>query len=131
MRAVRDAFRRGGGDGKPIWLQAAIALGATDADSLQLARTHWPQSALPGPALSDLAVPRAFDEATRAVSDDRLRAAVRASADVEQQVAWLHEDAAMGFERIYLHSVQPNHQRFFERMAGRVCELFSRPPRPG
>ncbi len=126
MRAVRDAFRRGGGEHKPIWLQAALALGHTDEESLQLARTHWPQSALSGAALSDLATPAAFDQATGTISDDRLRRVVRASADVERQIAWLHEDVEMGFARIYLHSVQPNHQRFFERLARRVSAEFSR-----
>jgi probable non-F420 flavinoid oxidoreductase len=121
MRAVRDAFREGGGHEKPIWLQVALSMAATDEESARIACTHWRHAALPPALLGDLATPGAIEEATERLPPKTILRSIRASADVARQLAWLREDLGMGFTRIYLHNVNPNHQRFFEAFAGRVA----------
>jgi probable non-F420 flavinoid oxidoreductase len=120
MRAIRDAFRRTAGDAKPIWLQVALSIAATNEESVRMACAHWPQAALSPAQLADLDTPRAFDAAVAGASADAILRAVRASADIERQIAWLREDAEMGFSRIFVHNVNPNHQKFFELFAGKV-----------
>jgi probable non-F420 flavinoid oxidoreductase len=120
MREVRDAFRGGGGEGKPMWLQVALSIAATDEESERIASTHWRQAALSPPQLADIATPRGMEDAASRIAPDTIRRSVRASADVERQIAWLQEDLEMGFARIYLHNVNPDHRRFFEAFAGRL-----------
>jgi probable non-F420 flavinoid oxidoreductase len=120
MRAIRDAFFAGGGEGKPTWLQVPISFAATDEESRRIACEQWRQAALTPVQLADLDSPQAFDEATRLASDEAILRAVRASCDVERQLAWLHDDAQLGYTRVYVHNVNPNQQRFFEGFAGRL-----------
>ena len=124
MRALINAFRGAAGDHKPIWLQVPIALAASDEEGARIAWTQWRQAALTPTQLADLDHPRAFEAATRTLAADAVLRAVRASADVDRQIEWLREDAAMGFTRIYLHNVNPKHQRFFEVFAGRIRDVF-------
>jgi probable non-F420 flavinoid oxidoreductase len=120
MRALRDAFRAGGGEGKPMWLQVALSMAATDDESARIACAHWRHAALSPPQLADLETPKRMEDASERIPPDVILRSVRASADVERQLAWLREDLEMGFARIYLHNVNPDHHRFFEAFAGRL-----------
>ena len=123
MREIIEAFRSGGGTGKPIFLQVALSLAPTDAESERIAIDQWPQAALSATQLADIPTPRAFDEAVRGVDRRTVLESIRAFADVERHLALLEEDAAMGFARIYLHNVNPDHRLFFERLAPRVVAV--------
>lgn len=123
MRAVVDAFREGGGAGKPLCLQVALSYAATDDESRRLAWTEWRQAALHSARLADLPTPAAFEQATRDADLAAVLRGVRASADAERQIAWLQEDVAMGFTSIYLHNVNTDHTRFFERLAPRLAAI--------
>jgi coenzyme F420-dependent glucose-6-phosphate dehydrogenase len=126
LRAIVEAFRGGGGGGKPLFLQVALAFGSTDAESARAAHDQWRQCTLDNVALADLATPRAFDEATRNASVAEVAAKVRASADVERQLAWLQEDLALGFDRVYLHNLVRDHDRFFEACGARILPALNR-----
>ena len=41
MRRIIDAFRRGGGEGKPIHLQAQLSFAETDEEALHGAWEQW------------------------------------------------------------------------------------------
>ena len=124
MRRVIDAFREGGGADKPLYLQAAVSYAGTDAESLRLAHEHWPQAALPERLLADLETPIEFERASKSVEPRDVLGGVRASADVGRHLAWLADDLDMGFTRIYLHNVNPDHARFFEELAPPALELI-------
>ena len=128
MRAVIDAFRDVAADSKPIFLQRAVSFGPTQEAAEAAALDQWRQSALPRVQLADLASPAAFDlAAATAMPCDVLRI-VRASPDVEQHLAWLHADAALGFERIYLHNVARDHERaFLDACGDRLLPAFTIP----
>jgi probable non-F420 flavinoid oxidoreductase len=113
MRAVVDAFHAGGGSGKPMFLQVALAFAPTDAEALNGAMDQWRQSALPPRTLADLATPDEFDSAVASVTPRQVERRVRVSADVNRHIAWLQSDAALGFERIFLHNVARDHQEWF------------------
>ena len=118
MRAIVDAFREGGGEGKPLFLQVALAFAPTDADAEDAAFDQWRQSALTPEKLSDLATPEDFDRAAARITRDEVVSRLRISSDIERHAAWLHEDAAMGFDRIYLHNVARDHQERFIAACG-------------
>jgi probable non-F420 flavinoid oxidoreductase len=124
MRELIDAFRSGGGDGKLLCLQVALAYAATDAAAEQIALAEWGQAALPPEQLADLRTPQEFERAVRHADRRAVLGAVRASADVERHAAWLQEDAALGFTRIYLHNVNRDHRPFFDRLVPRLLHEF-------
>jgi coenzyme F420-dependent glucose-6-phosphate dehydrogenase len=118
MRAIVDAFREGGGSGKPMFLQVALAFAPTDEEAEAAAFDQWRQSALAREELSDLATPAEFDRASQRISRDEVVSGLRVSSDIARHAAWVHEDAAMGFARIYLHNVARDHQERFIAACG-------------
>ncbi|MDQ3171993.1 MAG: TIGR03885 family FMN-dependent LLM class oxidoreductase [Acidobacteriota bacterium] len=118
MRAIVGAFREGGGDGKPMFLQVALAFAPTDAEAQDAALDQWRQSALTREELSDLATPADVDRAAARVTRADVVSRLRVSSDIERHAAWLREDAAMGFDRIYLHNVARDHQERFIAACG-------------
>jgi len=118
MRAIADAFREGGGEGKPLFLQVALAFAPTDAEAQDAAFDQWRQSALTREQLSDLATPEDFDRAAAHVTRADVVSRLRISSDIERHAAWVAEDAAMGFDGIYLHNVARDHQERFIAACG-------------
>jgi probable non-F420 flavinoid oxidoreductase len=126
MRAIVEAFREGGGAAKPMYLQVALSFAPTDAEAVAAAHDQWRHSALDTDRLSDLATPSDFDRAAARITPAQVASRLRISADLERHAAWLHEDAAMGFERIYLHNVARDHQeRFIDACGERLLPAFT------
>ncbi len=124
MRKLVEAFREGGGEGKPIWLQVALSYAPTDGEAREAALREWSHSALSTTELADLASPDAFDAAAARVRPDEVLGRVRASADIERHRAWIEEDLALGFSRVYLHNVARDHQeRFIDAVARTAFSL--------
>jgi coenzyme F420-dependent glucose-6-phosphate dehydrogenase len=114
MRKTIDAFRRGGGEGKPIFLQAQLSFAKTEEEALRGAWEQWRTvKLLPSPVLSDLRLPSQFDAIGEAISPADVKEKMRVSADVEQHLEWLREDVEMGFEEINLHCVHVEQQERF------------------
>jgi coenzyme F420-dependent glucose-6-phosphate dehydrogenase len=129
MRAIVDAFREGGGATKPIFLQVTVSFARTHDECVAAASEQWRQCALTSAQLADLATPAAFDHACADVTTEDVLSHVRASADIQRQVAWLGEDAALGVDRIYLHNVARTHQeRFIEACGTHLLPAFDRQP---
>jgi probable non-F420 flavinoid oxidoreductase len=131
MQAVIDAFREGGGEGKPMFLQVALSFASTAEESVCAAYDQWRQCVLSTEELADLDSTAAFDRACAdaAVADVVNR--IRVSADIGRHIDWLHADAGLGFDRIYLHNVARDHQQHFIEACGtRLLASFAPPPVP-
>jgi probable non-F420 flavinoid oxidoreductase len=114
LRAVVEAFRSGGGDGKPLYLQVHLSWAADEATALAVAHDQWSTGVLDPLLAMELHLPEQFDAAVRFVSPEDVRSAVLVSADPGRHTAWLADFAALGFDRLYLHEVgQAEHQRPF------------------
>jgi coenzyme F420-dependent glucose-6-phosphate dehydrogenase len=114
LRAVVDAFREGGGEGKPLCLQVHLSWAADEDTALAVAYDQWRTNVLDPSLAFELELPEQFDAAARFVAPEDVRSAVLVSADLDRHEAWLQEYAALGFDRIYLHEVgQGEHQRRF------------------
>jgi probable non-F420 flavinoid oxidoreductase len=124
MRAVVEAFRAGGGAGKPMFLQAQTSYAPTDDEARAGALDQWRQSALASTVLGELREPAQFDEAARYVRAEDLT--VRMSSDLGRHLAWLQEDLALGFERIYLHNVNREQERFIAAFGEHVLPELAR-----
>jgi probable non-F420 flavinoid oxidoreductase len=114
LRAVIDAFRAGGGDGKPLYLQVHLSWAADEDEAMAVAHDQWSTNVFDPVLAMDLTLPEQFEAAARFVTPDDVRSTVLVSADLGRHTAWLAEYVELGFDRIYLHEVgQAAHQQPF------------------
>jgi len=121
MREIVEAFRRGGGEGKPLYLQAQLSFAKTDGEALEAAWRQWRAAMHPSPVLAQLKLPAEFDAAAEYTRREDVAKKMRISADPERHLEWLLGDTELGFEEINLHCVNRREQeRFIEVFGERV-----------
>jgi G6PDH family F420-dependent oxidoreductase len=119
-----DAFRRGGGEGKPIYLQTAVCWAPTADEAMQQALNQWGPVAAGGEVNWDLRRPADFDLVGRMVSEDDIAEAVNISHQLNQHTDWIGALAELDLECIYLHQVGRNQEQFIEAFGGKVLPAF-------
>lgn len=120
-----QAFRRGGGEGKPLYLQCHLSYAATETEARANAFDQWRETILPGDVNEHLRTPRHLEAAARFVRPEDLDPYVRISADVERHLEWLHADLDLGFTHLYLHNVGRNQREFIEVFGERVLPALA------
>ncbi|WP_159719034.1 TIGR03885 family FMN-dependent LLM class oxidoreductase [Geminicoccus flavidas] len=120
MRKVITAFRRGGGEGKPLVVQVGLNWAATEDEALLGAHEQWRTNVLGGEVNWELRTPEDFDTATRFVKPEDLRNSVWISADLGWHAARITELVELGFEEIQLHQVGRNQQAFIDAFGAQV-----------
>jgi coenzyme F420-dependent glucose-6-phosphate dehydrogenase len=118
-RAVLDAFREGGGAGRPAFLQVHLAWDPDEAVARRTAWEHWRFNAGDNRVMTDLRHPEQLEAATRHVRPDDMDGVVRISGSLERHAAWLREDLER-FDGVYLHEVGPDQDRFIETFGREV-----------
>jgi len=114
------AFRAGGGDCKPLFLQVQLSYGLDDADSLTAAHREWRTNTFASAVLADLRLPEDFAAAAEHVEHEHMREAVMVGADLDGHIERLREFVDLGFSRIYLHNVHRDQQRFIRDFGAHV-----------
>jgi coenzyme F420-dependent glucose-6-phosphate dehydrogenase len=122
---VVDAFRSNGGDDKPMFLQVHVAYAPTEDEALDAAYAQWRQNALGSTVLADLRHPAQISAAAAHVRRDDMPDTLRVSSDLGRHADWLSRDIERGFERIYLHEVGPEQERFIEAFGREVLPRFA------
>ncbi|MGH8912305.1 MAG: TIGR03885 family FMN-dependent LLM class oxidoreductase [Acidimicrobiia bacterium] len=120
LRKVVEAFRQGGGEGKPMYLQIHLSWAEDEYEARRIAHDQWKTNVF-GPDLAwNLEMPAEFDDAARFVRPEDIPGTVLVSADVQRHVAWLVELADLGFDRLYLHHVGQAQESFIETFGDKV-----------
>jgi probable non-F420 flavinoid oxidoreductase len=120
LRRVVEAFREGGGEGKPMVLQVHLSWAEEEGRALDIAFDQWRSNVFAPPVCWDLETVAHFDEAARFVRPEDVRGSVLVSADLDQHVAWLEELTALGFDQVYLHHVGKDLGPFIDAFGERV-----------
>jgi probable non-F420 flavinoid oxidoreductase len=126
LRKVVEAFRQGGGEGKPMFLKVQISYAADEARARAGAHEQWAANILPSAVLSDLRQPSQFAAAASVIKPDELDGAVRISSSLQQHLDWLGEDMRLGFDRLYLHNVNREQDAFIEAFGQKVLPALAR-----
>jgi G6PDH family F420-dependent oxidoreductase len=127
LRKVVEAFHRGGGEGKPMILQAKVAYDRDDATALRRAHEQWRANIFGSDVLATLSSPAQFEAAAEFVTPEDVAGHVRVSADASRHAAWIAEYAELGFDAIYVHNVGSAQRAFIEAYAAHVLpQLVSR-----
>lgn len=126
LKAVVEAFRRGGGENKPMFLKVQLSY-TTDANTaLQGAYEQWRTNIFSSPVLTELRHPQQFDAIAKFVRQEDMYQYVRISTDLEQHIEWLNQDIQLGFEQIYLHNVNREQQQFITDFGQRVIPALQK-----
>ncbi len=120
LRRIVEAFREGGGEGKPLYLQVKLAYAASEDEARREAYEQWRTNIFSSAVLSTLRSVAEFEAAAKFVRPEDMDRHVRISADLGRQRAWLEEDLALGFEQLYLHNVGRGQEAFIEAFGARV-----------
>ena len=126
LRRVIDAFRDGGGDGKPVHVQVHLSWAKQEQKALAIAHEQWRTNVFGSPLMWDLELPAQFDEAARHVRPTDLCGTVLISAEPTRHAAWIEEIAGMGVDGIYLHHVGREQDRFIDVFGERVLPELAR-----
>jgi probable non-F420 flavinoid oxidoreductase len=126
MLRIIDAFRRGGGEGKPLFLQAQLSWAATDAEAVRMAHEQWKYLQFPSSLLAQLRTPADFEAAAQHVRPDDVAKRIRCSASPDQHLEWLLGDLEMGFEEVNIHCIgREVQERFIDLFGERVIPELS------
>jgi len=115
-----EAFREGGGEGKPIILQIHLSF----AESLDAARANahdqWRFNALSSSVAAELKLPEQFDAATHHIRPEDLESSVLISDSPAFHADKIAGLAELGFSEIYLHNVGVNQRAFIDAFGEQV-----------
>jgi|SRR5690606_8859410 len=117
---VLDAFREGGGEGKPVKVQVALAWAESDDAALSGAHEEWAPNLLGPDILAALATPDQLASAARFVSADDVANRLPVSSDPARHAATLRAYAELGVETVYIHNVVRNQPAFIDVFGARV-----------
>ena len=120
LERVVAAFREGGGEGRPLYLQIHLSWAETEAEALRIAHDQWRTNVFRPPLVWDLETVEQFDLAAEHVRPEDVRKSVLVSADLAQHLTWLLEFAEIGFEQIHLHHVGQDLRPFIDAFGERV-----------
>lgn len=124
LKEVVDAFRNNGGKGKPVYLKVQLSYAPTEDEALQGAWDQWRTNIFHSSVLGDLWQVEQFDELGKYVQPEELKAMVRISASLDQHINWIEKDRQLGFERIILHNVNREQERFIKTFGEKVLPHF-------
>ncbi|KKB12720.1 hypothetical protein VE25_05660 [Devosia geojensis] len=120
LEEIIAAFRRGGGEAKPVYLQVHVSWAESEEAARANAFDQWRSNAVDAYAAENLDTPEAFEAETADVSAADMDKYVRISADPARHVEWLRGDAGMGVDAIYIHNVGRNQPAFIEMFGRQV-----------
>lgn len=120
LKEVVDAFQRGGGEGKPMYLKVQLSYAETKEAAQQGAYDQWKSNIFPNGMLTELRLPEQFDMAGDLVNVNEVDKMVNISADPTQHIDWLQQYIDLGFEQLSLHNVNLEHNRFIDDFGQKV-----------
>jgi probable non-F420 flavinoid oxidoreductase len=120
MERFLAAFRRGGGEGKPVVVQHGLSWARREEDARRQAHEQWRFSTLGGDVLWALRTPAEFKAAAQFVTEADVANTLRVSASLERHAEWLREYAALGVDEVYCFNVGKNQREYIEAFGERV-----------
>jgi len=114
LRRVVEAFREGGGDGKPMRLQVHLSYAADIDEAQAVAFDQWRTNVFDPPVPWDFELVEHFDAIAELVRPEDLGESVLVSSDPSWYVDRLAAYAELGFEVVYLHHVGKAQAEFID-----------------
>ncbi|WP_035994334.1 TIGR03885 family FMN-dependent LLM class oxidoreductase [Leptolyngbya sp. KIOST-1] len=126
LKPLVEAFRRGGGEGKPMILKVQLSYDRTQEAALAGAHQQWRNNVFESVMLSDTRTVEQFDVAGAFVTPADMEGQVRISADPQQHLDWLKTDIELGFDELILHNVNTAQAQFIDTFGETVIPALTK-----
>jgi coenzyme F420-dependent glucose-6-phosphate dehydrogenase len=120
LKRVIKAFRHSGGEGKPMYLKVQLSYAPTEEEALSGAFDQWRTNILSSEILDDLWQVAQYDGAAQFVRPEDLKSMVHVSSNPQQHIDWIKQYIDLGFEKIILHNVNRDQERFINDFGDKV-----------
>jgi probable non-F420 flavinoid oxidoreductase len=114
LRKVVETFRGEAGDDKPIVVQVHLSYDEDEATARRIAHDQWRSNVFGAELCWNLELPSQFDAAAEHVAEEDVLDTVIVSSDPGRHVERLREIADLGVDRLMLHHVGQQDDRFIE-----------------
>lgn len=114
LHKMISAFRKGGGEGKPLYLKIQLSYALSEDEAILGAHDQWRNNIFPASTINDLSTVAEFDRLGEQVVHDDLYASVHISSDLNKHIMWLKEYIGMGFDHLILHNVNRQQEKFIK-----------------
>lgn len=120
LQAIVQAFRDGGGAGKPVHVKVDVCWAPSAEEALQAAHAQWRYNAAPGDADEEAREPEDFERLTRLVTPEDMHRHVFVSHELDAHVEHLRRWASVGADTLDIHQVGGDQADFIRRFGERV-----------
>ena len=121
---VIKTFNSNGGKKKPKYAQVTVCWAKTEKAARRIAHEWWPISAFPWSLLSELAIPRYFEEAAKNITEDAVAESIECGPDPKKHSAKIRQAAKAGADHIYVHQAGKDQEGFFRFYEQEVLPEF-------
>lgn len=119
------AFRRGGGEGKPMIVKVQLSYARDEQTAIDGAYDQWRTNIFQGTVLGDLHKVEQFDALGEFVTIEKLKEMVNISSDPKVHTNLIRSYIDIGFDTIILHNVNRDQGTFIEDFGEKVLPHFS------
>lgn len=120
LKNTLQAFEKGGGKGKPVYLKVQLSYAENENAAVEGAWDQWRSNIMSGEILDDLWKPEQYDAASMFVRREDLRKMVHISADTDYFVELIRSYIELGFDNIILHNVNREQETFIKTFGEKV-----------
>lgn len=124
LKKMVEAFHRGGGEGKPLYLKSGLSYAPTQEKARLQAHQQWRSVAFAPDLLAELRTPAEFDSAGKHVRPEDMDEMIRISNSFDQHAEWISNDVSAGFTEIVLHNIGTNQEEFIDEFSAKVLPQF-------
>ena len=97
-----------------MYLKVQLSYARKAEKARQGAHEQWRGNIFDNKMLTDLRLPEQFEAAAEFVNPHELDNFVNISSDLQQHSDWLSAYSELGFDHLYLHNVNLEHENFIE-----------------
>ena len=120
LKKMVEAFNRGGGEGKPLFLKVNLSYSSDEEKALEGAWDQWRTTIFPNNISTELGLPEQFDSVSMLINKEEMRKRVRISSNLDEHINWIKDDIELGFNEIYLHNVNREQEEFIDSFGSTV-----------
>jgi coenzyme F420-dependent glucose-6-phosphate dehydrogenase len=124
LKATVKAFRKGGGEGKPMIVKVQLSYSRNEEDAIDGAYDQWRTNIFQGTVLGDLYKVEQFDALGEFVTIDKLKEMVNISSDLQVHSDFIKSYIDLGFDTIILHNVNRDQETFIKDFGEKVLPQF-------
>ena len=126
LKKMIEAFRSGGGEGKPMVLKVQISYSKNYDDALEGAWEQWKNNIYPSKLISEISTPEQFDALGAKVRKEDLEENVIIGDKPEIFIQKIKAFQELGFEKIIIHNVNREQEEFVDFFGREVLPTFKK-----